>query len=319
MSGAYIQPFFSVIIPLYNKEEYVKRTLTSLLLQSYADFEIIIVNDGSTDDSLKIVEAFDDARIKAITQKNQGVSVARNKGIEISKGKFVAFLDADDYWYPNHLDTLKNSIHMYPNEVIFCANYKIEIAENIFKDTQFYNIASNIDALHLITNYFESSLLNDIAWTSAVCVKKRVFTNDFLFDTLLLSGQDTDLWIRLGLHYNFVLNTKVTSVYKNNIKESLSNSNSIAKRYLLTQKYLEEEKENKFLNKYIDNNRFAIALQLKMSNNKEKFRKVVDEISDKNLNKKQKATLKMPVFLLIILKKIKNYLEINNYDFTLYN
>src|SRR4051812_32162135 len=96
--------FFSVIIPLYNKANYIENTIKSVLNQTFTDFEIIVVNDESTDESETIVLGFNDKRIQLFNQKNQGVSVARNHGIEKAKGKLVAFLDADDYWFHNHLE-----------------------------------------------------------------------------------------------------------------------------------------------------------------------------------------------------------------------
>ena len=88
----------SVVIPLYNKEKQIKRTLQSVLTQTFQDFEIVIVNDGSTDNSTIEVEKIKDSRIRLIHQENAGVSAARNKGIEEAKYELIAFLDADDEW-----------------------------------------------------------------------------------------------------------------------------------------------------------------------------------------------------------------------------
>ena len=98
--------FFSVVIPLYNKANYIENTLKSVLDQTFTDYEIIVINDGSTDESEAVVRQFNDKRIQIFHQKNQGVSVTRNLGIEKSTGKLIAFLDADDYWLPNHLQEL---------------------------------------------------------------------------------------------------------------------------------------------------------------------------------------------------------------------
>ena len=89
-------PYFSVIIPLYNKEKYITDTLNSALNQSFQDFEVIIVDDGSTDESLEVVSRFQDPRIKIYKQENQGASVARNYGISQSQSDLIALLDADD-------------------------------------------------------------------------------------------------------------------------------------------------------------------------------------------------------------------------------
>jgi len=89
---------FSVVIPLYNKERSVKNTIESVLNQTFQDFEVIVVNDGSTDNSLEVVKSFNDERIRIINQKNSGVSSARNRGIKEAKYEWIAFLDADDLW-----------------------------------------------------------------------------------------------------------------------------------------------------------------------------------------------------------------------------
>ena len=100
-------PYFSVVIPLYNKETHLKKTLALVLQQDFSDFEVIIVNDGSTDNSVKVVESFSDKRIELFHQKNKGAAAARNFGIEKAKAKYIALIDADDEWKENHLSTLK--------------------------------------------------------------------------------------------------------------------------------------------------------------------------------------------------------------------
>jgi len=95
---------FSVVIPLYNKEKDVLKTIQSVLKQSHSKFEIIIVDDGSTDSSIEIIKNIKDERIRLFSKKNEGVSIARNYGVEKATTEFIAFLDADDYWHPNHLE-----------------------------------------------------------------------------------------------------------------------------------------------------------------------------------------------------------------------
>jgi glycosyltransferase involved in cell wall biosynthesis len=117
-------PFYTIIIPLYNKEAHIKATLDSVLAQTFENFEVIIVNDGSTDRSMDIISTFKDKRIQIINKKNEGVSTARNLGIKNAKGDFIAFLDADDIWYPTHLEDLKNLIAHFPNCGLYCTAYE---------------------------------------------------------------------------------------------------------------------------------------------------------------------------------------------------
>ena len=104
----------SVIIPLYNKEKTIVHTLSTVMSQTYKCFEVIVVNDGSSDDSVQLInDNFSDSRIRIISQENSGVSVARNKGVEEAKGDWIAFLDADDEWLPDYLSTLMNALIKY--------------------------------------------------------------------------------------------------------------------------------------------------------------------------------------------------------------
>lgn len=196
---------FSVVIPLYNKELSVKSTVQSVLNQSFSDFEIVIVNDGSTDNSVEVVEGFDDPRIRIIHQKNQGVSAARNKGIEEAKYEWIAFLDADDLWKENHLKEMMRVIGAFPREKVFCTSY-------IRSDEEEPDMEN--DNIELITNYFKHSLEAPFFWTSVVCMNKTVFSEVGGFKTFLSRGEDLDLWDRIGRRYHFVRSHKITGVYR---------------------------------------------------------------------------------------------------------
>lgn len=124
------RPFFSVVIPLYNKQNYIKETIKSVLNQTFQDFEIVIVNDGSKDDSVKVVESIQDDRIKLVHQENSGVSVARNMGIKEANAKYIAFLDADDLWLPEFLQTIYELIQNFPDAGLYATAYKKSILKN---------------------------------------------------------------------------------------------------------------------------------------------------------------------------------------------
>ena len=117
-------PKFSIVIPLYNKEKDIKKTLESVFEQSFQDYEIIIVDDGSTDSSRKIVLALDDPRIELYSKQNEGVSKTRNLGVEKANTDHIVFLDADDYWYPNHLENLNSLVINYPKEFWYATAYE---------------------------------------------------------------------------------------------------------------------------------------------------------------------------------------------------
>lgn len=119
-------PKFSVIIPLYNKAAYIRNTLNTVLVQEFMDFEIIIVNDGSTDNSDQIVKSISDARIHYFYQENQGASQARNKAIELATGEYLALLDADDIWDSHHLKTINQLIMEHPRQKVFATGIRIQ-------------------------------------------------------------------------------------------------------------------------------------------------------------------------------------------------
>ena len=118
--------FFSVVVPLYNKEQHIARCIKSIMDQTFPDFELIVVNDGSTDGSMDIVAGFEDERLQCIHTENQGVSAARNRGIAEATSKYIALLDADDYWLPQHLESCHEIINAWPQQVdIYCSGYQV--------------------------------------------------------------------------------------------------------------------------------------------------------------------------------------------------
>jgi glycosyltransferase involved in cell wall biosynthesis len=142
---------FSIIIPLYNKELFIEETLSSVLNQSFTDFEVIIINDGSTDNSYNIIQTFKDDRIQILNQENRGLSASRNIGIKTAKGKFIAFLDADDLWMEDFLETIHFLINNHKKCDIFATNVKL-----LFPNNTPNLIAKAFDIEHkkVITNFF---------------------------------------------------------------------------------------------------------------------------------------------------------------------
>jgi len=118
-----MKPKISVVIPLYNKEASISKTIDSVLAQEFKDFEIVIVNDGSTDNSLQVLEEINDERIRLFSKENGGVSEARNYGVMHATGEWIFFLDADDDLYNNCLSVFYNLIQDYPEHKFFTANY----------------------------------------------------------------------------------------------------------------------------------------------------------------------------------------------------
>ena len=124
-------PAVSVVIPLYNKGPHIARALNSVLAQTFQDFEVIVVDDGSTDDGAEVVRSFEDPRIRLIQQENRGVSAARNRGIEAARAELVAFLDADDEWLPGFLETILRLRTRYPDAGLYGTAYELHFPGSI--------------------------------------------------------------------------------------------------------------------------------------------------------------------------------------------
>lgn len=189
---------FSIIIPLYNKEKYISKSISSVLNQTYTNFELIIVNDGSTDDSLIIGQQFLDTRLTIINQSNLGVSAARNNGVKLAKYDNIAFLDADDWWHPTFLEEMKALIISHSEAALFGSSYFI--VKN--KQNQRANIGLDEGYVGYI-DYFK--VYASTFWVpincSFVVVKKSVFEALGGFKPALKFGEDFDLWVRIALEY----------------------------------------------------------------------------------------------------------------------
>lgn len=209
---------FSVVIPLYNKQDSIVQTIQSVLSQTFSAFEIVVINDGSTDDSIKKLSKTSDDRIRLIHQENAGVSAARNKGILEAKNKWICFLDADDLWESSHLETLNKMILSHPSEKIFCTSY-IRSNQNFPTKNEHKTI--------VIEDYFKETYEKGIFfWTSIVCVHKSAFDKSGIFNEVLNRGEDLDLWARLGKHNKIVKSTLVTAIYKIDTGSNLSHGKS---------------------------------------------------------------------------------------------
>ena len=204
--------FFSVVIPLYNKENEIKRAINSVLNQSCGDFEIIIIDDGSTDNGLEKVKVFDDPRIRLILQENCGVSSARNRGIKESTGQFIAFLDADDEWMPKFLETIRRLIVAHPKAGIYVTAYEI-VTQGKRVRPLFASIPEGTWE-GIIPSYFRAAGLGPTpVWTSAVCMPRWVFAEIGTFPLGEKLGEDLDMWSRVALKYPIAFSSYIGAVY----------------------------------------------------------------------------------------------------------
>lgn len=190
----------SVVIPLYNKEKQIAHTLRSVLNQILQNFEVVIVDDGSTDGSVAEVEKFEDSRIRLIHQQNAGVSAARNRGIEEAKGELIAFLDADDEWKSEYLATQYHLYQKYPDCSVFACNYEFRNSDGVVTSTIIRKISfAGEDGI--LPNYFEVACCSHPPlWTSAVMVKKQAIQAIGGFPVGIRSGEDLLTWARLAVN-----------------------------------------------------------------------------------------------------------------------
>ncbi|WP_339752311.1 glycosyltransferase [uncultured Winogradskyella sp.] len=303
-------PYFSIIIPLYNKSKYIEETLQSIINQDFLDFEIIVVDDGSTDNSVAIVKRFEDKRLRLYRQENKGVSVARNKGISYAKGTYIALLDADDIWYNNHLTALKLQIIQFPDAGLYCNNYEIYLDEKTKRNAKF-NFSYKTDCL-IVRDFFTASIINSVAWTSAVGFCKDKFNSVGGFDANLDTSEDLDLWIKLALRYKVSFNPNLTMSYRYYIHDSLTKKETNLIRLNFINSYKTEEAKNDGLKRYLDINRYALAIRCKTLKEFDIYKTAKKQILISNLNFKQKLLLYLPSNVLIGLKKIQATLIKNN-------
>lgn len=201
---------FSVIIPAYNSASYIRHSIGSVLAQTVTDFEVFVVDDGSTDDTKAVVETIQDPRIRYIYQENGGVSAARNTGIRNAKGEYICFLDADDLWKPRHLEVVCEMIEAFPACDVYITGHELRLhnGEIISKPCRGVDGAAQIDNVYKhIWDY--GYFFN----TNSMICKTSVFDEVGLFEVGVKNSEDDDLWYRLFAYYSAAVSNAVTTVY----------------------------------------------------------------------------------------------------------
>ena len=203
---------FSVIIPLYNKAETIGRAIRSVLNQKYSDFELIVVDDGSTDHGADIVRGFHDPRIRLIQQENGGVSKARNTGIEAAKYDYLTFLDADDEYLPLFLYTIYSLILRYPNSSMFACSYWFQFLDGTNKPLIIKGVQKGF--VGPLNNYFDIAIFSaPPLWTGAVCIKKKALQKEGGFPLGVTSGEDLLTWVKIYIHHSLIYENIPMAIY----------------------------------------------------------------------------------------------------------
>lgn len=213
----------SVVIPLYNKAQSIRKTLDSVLAQTYKDFEIVVVDDGSTDGSADVAEAMlheckvygVECRGKVIRKANGGVSSARNIGIMEAKGEYIAFLDGDDLWHPEYLETLHQLIVDYPDAALYGIGCTMICGDMNPEKILSSNERGEIED---VWKHYPS------CWTgSSSCSSRKRLIEVGLFDTRMTHGEDIDMWWRLLLSGKGVFDNRVLAYYRQDTENRAMN------------------------------------------------------------------------------------------------
>lgn len=213
-----MKPRFSIIVPLYNKAPYVKKALESICAQTYKDFELVIVNDGSTDDSLNVVNDFVRevycVQCTVYSQPNAGVAAARNNGVAKSMGEYVCFLDADDWWEDTYLEEMDRLIQEYPDAGLYATNY-------VYYKPGKTHVALKLERGYI--NYPKVYLHSDAmpVWTGASCMPRKVFDEMGGFPKGIKLGEDFLLWAKTAIEYKIAFCEKPLAYYNNDVPASL--------------------------------------------------------------------------------------------------
>jgi len=218
---------FSVIIPLYNKAPYIEKAIRLVAAQTFREFELIVINDGSTDNSLEVAKnIFDEilndrtqtpplGGFRVASQPNSGVSTARNNGVKMAKYPYICFLDADDWWAPTFLEEMKSLIEEFPDAGIYGTSY--------FKVKDGKHIPANIG----VDNGFERGYINycqvyaKTMWmpltSISVCIPKAILDEEKGFKPNLKLGEDFDLWVRIAMKHSVAFLNKPLAYYNQDV------------------------------------------------------------------------------------------------------
>jgi len=308
---------FSVIIPLYNKENFIANTLQSVLDQSFSDFELIIVSDYGTDKSLDIVKTYTDPRIKIIEHiENKGLSASRNTGIKNSTADHIAFLDADDLWKPSFLEKIDLLIRQYHDASLFATKYEVLQKEDRIV-TQDFKI-KGFTKHGIIPNFFEANLNQSMYYPSCLCVRKDVFEDVGYYNEAVNYSEDIDFNIRAHAKHKMAYWDEAIVTYLLDSENQITQNGLRGKTIPDYDFYEAQFKGRQDIKKYLDFQRYISAKLFKLDGDKQRYLKMVRSIDTSNLNTTQKILLKSPRVLLLGIGQMKLILRSFGIEFSSY-
>ena len=306
---------FSVVIPLYNKEAYVAKTLNSVVGQTYQNFEIIVVNDCSTDKSLDVVQVIDDSRIKIISHsENKGLSASRNTGINAATHPYIAFLDADDQWDSTYLETIRNLVKEYPNESVFATHYRENYKGKFFVPKS--KLPSSTKGKSVVINdFFKINLGRLILTQSCIVVHKTVFEQIGYYDENVTFAEDIDFYIRCFSTCNLVFLNVGLCTISNYDPNSITNRVSHKKTFPKLNKYLNDSDSlAKFINFYT----YCIYRRMKNESARKEMRVYRKQIKYNSLSVLQILLIYLPLPFYLFLIRVKKRLLNKGYHISSY-
>lgn len=305
--------FISIVIPLYNKQNAIADTIQSVINQTVTSFEIIVVDDGSTDNSLAVVQKIKDKRIRIIKKENGGVSSARNMGIKAANGKYVALLDGDDLWEPTFIEEQIKLIMDFFDAGMWGVNYAfVKNGKSVSCDQ---GLGDGYRGY--VNNYFNTSH-NDLFCSSSVVIRKDVFDISDYFDERISSSEDLDMWYRIILHFPVVFYDKVLVYYNQDAENRVAYDTDV--RFPLTkdikyyfnkyQSYFDHRSDfSFFLNNYVATNLLKDGYYFGTKQERIDSDVVVSALRYKDIHPKYKWIFKTPrwfgmiIYKLVCLKK----------------
>lgn len=297
-------PRFSVVIPLFNKENFIEHTLRSVLNQTFQDFELLIINDCSTDNSLRVAENIQDPRIKIIQHPvNKGLSASRNTGIKNAQADYIAFLDADDLWKPNFLEKIDFLVSNFPEAALYATKYEVLLKGNkvIIHDFQIKNFWE----FGIVPNFFENNLNQSIYYPSCLCVRKDVFKEAGYYNEAVNYSEDIDFNIRAHAKFRMAYWNEAQVTYRA-ISENQITQNGLRGKTIPDFDFYEKQfSGRKDIKKYLDFQRYINAKLYRLSDDEAMHTKLVEAIDLSNLNTVQKFLIRLPKTALQIIAKFK--------------
>ena len=213
-------PLISVVIPVYNGEKTIKETLESVLNQTFSDFEVIVINDGSQDSTLEVVSKIQDPRIKVFSYPNAGLSASRNRGIARASGEYIALIDADDLWTADKLEAQVKALQANPEAAVaYSWTDFINESNQFLRRGCYLSVNGDSYANLLVVNFVENG--------SNPLIVKQAFTEVGTFDESLGNAADWDMWLRLAARYHFVAVPSPQILYRQSSHSMSSNVHSL--------------------------------------------------------------------------------------------